>query len=279
MTLGKFGTILGKEIIAWTRTSSKSLLAIRPIKVNTAGLRLAPQLEGDVVQISKQANRWTKNPNEYIPNCNIPNSQIPSHHMVDSKNSAIRDVADLRKGIIEDCEMRSGYQAIKVDKEFAKLTPLEKDCIGYRIVGRSDTPFRNMPFNVIENAKIGDTVILDEGCAYAFQQESLISLNNYNLKNPMLEIIRIPKGARVSRNMEHSGEILMPRRAEYRLISKETASNGKIKVVLEYILPKSKYPEDIGQIRKIAEQHVNSSDEFNRKYAQKILDEISGLSV
>ena len=198
--------------------------------------------------------------------------------MVHGKNSNIRDVADLRKGIVEDCGMLGGYQAIKLDKEFAKLTPLEKDCIGYRIVGRSNVPRRNQPFTVIENAKIGDTVILDEGCAYAFQQESLISLNNYNLKNPMLEIIRIPKGARVSRNMEHGGEILMPRGAKYRLISKETAANGKIKVVLEYILPKSKYPEDIGQIQKIAEQHINSTDEFIQKYAKKILDEISGLS-
>lgn len=274
MGLEKIGTKTFKEIIAWTRTgASTSLLATKPVKVNTSGLRLAPKLEDDVVQISKQANRWTKNPKEYIPNCNIPNSEIPSHHMVHGKNSNIRDVAD-----VEDCGMLGGYQAIKLDKEFAKLTPLEKDCIGYRIVGRSNVPRRNQPFTVIENAKIGDTVILDEGCAYAFQQESLISLNNYNLKNPMLEIIRIPKGARVSRNMEHGGEILMPRGAKYRLISKETAANGKIKVVLEYILPKSKYPEDIGQIQKIAEQHINSTDEFIQKYAKKILDEISGLS-
>lgn len=53
MTLGKIGTTLGKEIIAWTKTSGRSLLATRPVKVNTAGLRLSPQLEGDVVQINK----------------------------------------------------------------------------------------------------------------------------------------------------------------------------------------------------------------------------------
>ena len=76
------------------------MLATRPIKVNTAELRLAPQLEGDVVQISKQANRWTKNPNEYIPNCNIPSSQIPSHHMVDGMNCNIRAVANLKEGIV-----------------------------------------------------------------------------------------------------------------------------------------------------------------------------------
>ena len=53
MGIEKAGLQLGKEIIAWTRTSGKSLLATRPVKVNTAGLRLAPPLEGDVVQINK----------------------------------------------------------------------------------------------------------------------------------------------------------------------------------------------------------------------------------
>lgn len=48
MGIEKVGLQLGKEIIAWTR-SGKSLLATRPIKVNTAELKFAPQLEGDVV--------------------------------------------------------------------------------------------------------------------------------------------------------------------------------------------------------------------------------------
>lgn len=52
MGIEKAGLKLGKEIIAWTR-GGKSLLATKPVKVNTAGLRLTPQLEGDVVQINK----------------------------------------------------------------------------------------------------------------------------------------------------------------------------------------------------------------------------------
>lgn len=52
MGIEKAGIQLGKEIIAWTRTSGKSLLTTRPVKVNTAGLRLAPKLEGDVVQFT-----------------------------------------------------------------------------------------------------------------------------------------------------------------------------------------------------------------------------------
>lgn len=38
MTLGKIGTTIGKEIIAWTRTGDKGLLAMKPIKVNTKSL-------------------------------------------------------------------------------------------------------------------------------------------------------------------------------------------------------------------------------------------------
>ena len=75
----------------------------------------------------------------------------------------------------------------------------------------------------------------------------------------------IPKGARVSRNMEHGGEILMPRGAEYRLISKQLRPDGKTDVTLEYILPKQVIPDDIPQIKKIAEQYVNSTNELNSK--------------
>ncbi len=87
----------------------------------------------------------------------------------------------------------------------------------------------------------------------------------------------IPKGARVSRNMEHGGEILMPRGAEYRLISKQLRPDGKTDVTLEYILPKQVIPDDIPQIKKIAEQYVNSTNELNSKYAKMILDEVSKL--
>lgn len=67
MVLEKVGLNLSKEIIAWTRTSgSKSLLAMKPKKINTEGLRLAPQLECDTVQISKQVNHGIKfNSKEY----------------------------------------------------------------------------------------------------------------------------------------------------------------------------------------------------------------------
>ena len=54
----------------------------------------------------------------------------------------------------------------------------------------------------------------------------------------MMEI-HVPKGVKISRNMEHGGEVVFPKGVEYRLISKEKDSRGVLNVVLEYILPKN----------------------------------------
>lgn len=59
MGFEKIEVNISKEIIAWTRTSGKSLLATRPVKVNIQGLKYVPQLEKDVVQLSK---------NDYLAN-------------------------------------------------------------------------------------------------------------------------------------------------------------------------------------------------------------------
>ena len=42
-----------KLINAWVKTGERSLLATRPMKVNIEGLRYAPQLEGDVLKLTK----------------------------------------------------------------------------------------------------------------------------------------------------------------------------------------------------------------------------------
>ena len=55
MGLEKVGTTISKEIIAWTRTNgSKSLLAMKPVKVNTCELKYIPKLESDVIQTTKK---------------------------------------------------------------------------------------------------------------------------------------------------------------------------------------------------------------------------------
>ena len=48
MGLEKVGETIGKEIVAWTRTSGKSLLTTKPVKVNTCGLRYTHELKSDI---------------------------------------------------------------------------------------------------------------------------------------------------------------------------------------------------------------------------------------
>ena len=61
MGFGKIGINIGKEIVAWARTGGKSLLATRPIKVNIQGLKYAPRLTEDVVQISNSTSNIIQN--------------------------------------------------------------------------------------------------------------------------------------------------------------------------------------------------------------------------
>jgi len=56
MGLEKAGLTFGKELVAWARTG-KSLFAMKPVKVNTAGLKLAPKLESDTLCIASKINK------------------------------------------------------------------------------------------------------------------------------------------------------------------------------------------------------------------------------
>ena len=51
MGLEKLGTTIGKEIIAWTKTSCKSSLYSRPVKIKPSRLKYTPALKKDTVQL------------------------------------------------------------------------------------------------------------------------------------------------------------------------------------------------------------------------------------
>jgi len=220
-------------------------------------------LVADVVQLPASAARWSKPAEEYIPKV-FEGAAVPMHHGLHGHNLAVRKAVKYRKdGIIpytsaEDREwfmwqIEEGEKTMKeADLAFKKLIPTEKDIICYR--GRSENPLpscqaQNVDFDIIGKAKVGDVIVPDTAYSYAAFHKSLA--NNWGgigarcsyiepgeSNRLMMMTLRIPKGARVSRNLEHGGEIVMPRGAEYRVISKETKENGDIDVVLEYILPK-----------------------------------------
>ncbi len=225
------------------------------------------------------AKRWSGKPEQYIPDCSIPNSEIPMHHYVEGcPNDGMRNL----KRILNNSETKGRHMmalndTVKVDSQFASLAPLEKDCIAYRKVTRGTNEFKDQSYRIIDNAKIGDIVVPDQGCGYAAHHSRVAETWRGGLREGMLYTIRIPKGARVSRNMEHTGEILMPRGAEYKLISKELNSIGVMDVTLEYVIPKSVIPKDIPQIKKLAKKFVDSTDEWARAEARETLEIISKL--
>lgn len=86
MGIEKAGLNLGKEIVAWTRTSGKSLLATKSVKVSTCGLRYAPEVGKDIVKTTKKLIKadtslfsWAKPKPEFSMTQVNPNSLVLVH--------------------------------------------------------------------------------------------------------------------------------------------------------------------------------------------------------
>jgi len=66
MWIKKLGQALGKGISTCARTSSKSPLATRPLKINTLGLKYKPQLEADIVEIERKLSDFAQQNREFL---------------------------------------------------------------------------------------------------------------------------------------------------------------------------------------------------------------------
>lgn len=236
---------INNKIRAYSKDIKKIICSAEkklPKGINT--IKLKP-LKKDVLELSESSQRWSGSREKFIPSTG-KNLQVSMHHEINSGNSEYRlALKNIEKGKITT--YKSGRKNIEIplldmldaDREFEKLPPLEKDCIIYR--GRTkhpSIPRFNEDFKIIENAKVNDIVIPDTGYSYgAFHPETAQNWMSPTEKNMFFEI-RLPKGAKVSRNSEHNGEVIMPRGAQYRIVSKET-KNNLTNVVLEYILPQN----------------------------------------
>ena len=180
-------------------------------------------------------------------------TQIEDHHDIHGQNHYYRKTPDKIKGlgktredytreeykqlseemkdeIIENTYVINNYnRMLDIDKKLAELPPLEKDCIFYRGLSSTDIP-------CVMNGNIGDVVVPDKGYAYAAFDRSLAAA----FSGDAYLVIKTPKGARISRNMEHGGEALFPRNAEYKILSKAKTPEDKWEIELEYILPEVK---------------------------------------
>lgn len=174
-------------------------------------------------------------------------TQIKEHHKVNGKNNSYRELPDdvsklktpndyteeeLSKMSTKEYTTLEHNHYIKslseemskIDAELSALPPLEKDCIFYRGVSSKYIPD-------IINGKIRDIVNPDKAYAYyAFEKNLAKEFGGVILS------VRTPKGAKISRNLEHEGEALFPRNAKYKILSKHQAPDGTQRIELEYLL-------------------------------------------
>lgn len=261
MFITKFGIKVWYNSKALIKSLTHSVNKV-PVNQNadTCGLSLK-RLEQDTVSITNRAEKMIKTVNQptisTAPEV-FDGSQVSMHHHLNGGNTMYREAykAAIKNQPLNDEEdimfVRCGLpKMLKIDKEFAKLPPLEKDCIVYR--GRFEHPvaeYLNEDFTIIDNAKIGDIIIPDKGYSYTgFTKELASRWSSSCGGRTMFFKIRLPKGAKVSRNLEHGGEVVMPRNAEYRLLSKSTNGNHT-DVELEYILPKNDNVAEIEELMK-----------------------------
>lgn len=186
-------------------------------------------------------------------------SEIPEHHNVFGFNQSVREAIESRannfKGLSEEkikTVLENEKLIEKLDKDFEQLPPLEHDCIVYKGLSEQLNSYLknyNNAFELMQKAKVGDVVVPDTAYTYtAFYRSTAENWGGEGARHVykdgkesriMMYEIYLPKGAKVSRNFEHRGEVLMPRGAKYKIMDKKVLKNGDMEITLEYILPEN----------------------------------------
>ncbi len=154
-------------------------------------------------------------------------TKIRKHHDIHGNNHIYRSFSEKVEGPSDSLADQVTFAQMKAyDAEMANLPPLEKDCIFYRGIQTRFIP------DLIDG-KVGDIVKPDKGYAYYGFDRALAE----DFSGGAVLTVHTPKGARISRNLEHGGEALFPRNAEYKILSKGKTPDGDWRIELEYILP------------------------------------------
>ena len=234
MTLGKIGTTLGKEIIAWTR-SGKNLLAMIPVKINTAGLKLAPQLERDTIEITKK----TIDAVEPYRSLLVRNSdkQVVSKYYkeylsdkeIKSLNKYIETYGNnsgLREGIISKGDLRR-------DGAFLKAPALQDNATVYRGLERLRL---NSSQKYIDSLKPGmiikEPAFLSTSTSLSDLKNTIFIDNAFNSHGAIMRI-QLPKGTKGI--LLDYNEYLLPRNSKIKINSMEIVDGTKI-LNCEYLL-------------------------------------------
>lgn len=243
--LEKIGMSLAQKTSAWVKACEKtSVLQTKPVKpTELKGLKFAPEQNTDT--FVKKVESWRDSEDHVRPYCAEGKTMVKGHHNFHGGNDFYNETLESHLKDIEHLkdknprEYKEFYDKIvafyneqtkwllKDNEAFTKLTPQPRDCVAYRGVIRRIGEARQ-DFNVINSAKAGDTIVPTRGFAYGAHgkfgtYQYLGSPQDYkgNIAfEPMLIEYRIPKGAQISSNMEHGGEVVFPAMSKFKLISK-----------------------------------------------------------
>lgn len=180
-------------------------------------------------------------------------AEVSMHHGINGKNTIIRDALDDLKNNEE--VPPSILKCIRrIDKEFDSLVPLEKDCIGWR--GRTEHPICkscNKDFDLVWNSKVGDKIVPDEGYSYLAFDEGLAShwssFFTDDSRRTIMYKYRLPKGLKLSRNLEHGGEFVTPRGLSGTVVEKKIVGKHA-EITLECEIPQKSNLKEIEEIMK-----------------------------
>lgn len=203
------------------------------------------------------SSRWENPLQDYTPSFTGASQHSPLHHGIDRYGSAIREAFNgIKSGKPNKTQLIAieAYLPIaqRMDESLSKMPPLEKDCIVYRGIHRilKSKKEKAEIFRIFDDCKPGDIITPDSGYSYcAFKKSKTNGFGGVSSEvyGTYSQTIRLPKGAKVSRSGLHEGEVLMPRNAEYRVISK-TVNGNHTEVTLEYILPKKDNLQEVNKL-------------------------------
>lgn len=203
-----------------------------------------------VIQIKNIMSYHTQARPRFTSSSDSRGPQIPQHHEVHGANYLYRRFLDpdtnpkLLEGEIGTFRNKDELiaEVDRIDKEFEALPGLAKKHIFYRGLYEMDyVSTRHKGIEILTNAKVGDIVTPDSAYAYtSYNERSAISWAKYGDRRRMVLEIHTPKGAKISCNLEHGGEGLFPRNAQYKILEKRIGPDGISWVKLQYILPNNK---------------------------------------
>jgi len=260
MGIEKAGLQLGKEIIAWAR-NGKSVLATRPIKVNIAELKLAHQLDTDIVELSSKKgfcheywSKWGNKRNLKLiledgerVSLNTP-TQVRYHASLNSFNHMLNNTGriDLNRKLKAPSYYEPYPPTVKdtitvTDIAFKRLAPIAEDLTVYRCIPKRPSFLQGHHelFQKSISVKPGETTVMRE-YAYCTPDTSYAKAFLGDECGILYEI-SLPKGARISQGTAgyrcSYGDYVLPRYSRFKCISNEILEDGSHKIKLEYILP------------------------------------------